>query len=125
MLAFPLKSDMSNLNIIYCLLIFQFIYKYEGLIRDINSSVKNMIRKPRWLKIGDFFFNEMELQEIVKGLHNLQSFAVVLFGHFLSHNSASLRRHMIILEALHTTFGLCFPWCEIGGSVRSWLSSAT
>lgn len=116
-----------NLNVIYHLLKFWFTYKYEGLIKDMNSSVKNMTRKPRWLKIGVFssFFNEMELQErvgSVRGLHSLQSFSAVLFGHFLSHNSASLRRYMIILEALHTTFGLWFPCCEIRGCVRSWLT---
>lgn len=109
---FPqLISGMLTLNIIYCLLIFWFTYKYEGLIRDVNSSVKNMTRKLRWLKIGGFLMRYSFRRRVgsVRGLHNLQSFAVVLFGHFLSHNSASLRRYMIILEAVHTTFGLCFP----------------
>lgn len=44
-----------NLNVIYHLLKFWVTYKYEGLIKDIISSVKNMTRKPGLLKIGGFF----------------------------------------------------------------------
>lgn len=65
-----------NLNVIYHLLKFWVTYKYEGLIKDIISSVKNMTRKPGLLKIGGFFlfFNEMELQERVGSVRGLQAF---------------------------------------------------